>query len=139
VRANGQIEAIGVHLKSTAVRRVSGHPRGTRHNSAKVYSAAHPDCVVIVVSADGPVTVFIAGAVVPPREPMAAPLEANSAVRCGECGVNFLVDPESSGSSTGSCPTCGLALPDELCQTMLRPYCPLGQGLAGPPVQAPDA
>ena len=122
VRANGQIEAIGVQLQEAAVRRVSRHPGGMRHNSAKVYSAAHPDCVVIVVSADGPVTVFIAGAKVPPREPVAAPLETDSPVRCQECGVDFLVDPDSSGSSSEGCPTCGGALPKELCQAILRPY-----------------
>jgi DNA integrity scanning protein DisA with diadenylate cyclase activity len=57
------VRAVGVGLLTT--RDFDGernHDRGMRHRSAQRWSSEHPEAVVAVVSADGPVTVYRAGA-----------------------------------------------------------------------------
>jgi len=60
---DGQVLKAGVHLRSTddaaELVRAEG---GTRHTSAKRFSFDEPESVVIVVSQDGPVTVYSDGA-----------------------------------------------------------------------------
>lgn len=48
--------------------------RGARYNTAWRYSAAHPRDLLLVLSADGPVTVFAGGRVVYPVEPPNSPV-----------------------------------------------------------------
>jgi DNA integrity scanning protein DisA with diadenylate cyclase activity len=60
--AGGTLRAIGVRLIPTAHAEMSiAAFRGTRHTSARRYSADDPSATVIVVSEDGPVTVMKAG------------------------------------------------------------------------------
>ena len=60
--ADGTLRAIGVRLiPSTAAEMTVDAFRGTRHTSARRYSADDPGATVIVVSEDGPVTVMRAG------------------------------------------------------------------------------
>ena len=58
----GILRAIGVRLVPSAESEMTIEPfRGTRHTSARRYSADDPGATVIVVSEDGPVTVMRAG------------------------------------------------------------------------------
>jgi hypothetical protein len=60
--SEGTLRAIGVRLVPSADAEARIPPfRGTRHTSARRYSADDPDAIVIVVSEDGPVTVMRAG------------------------------------------------------------------------------
>jgi hypothetical protein len=60
--SGGTLRAIGVRLIPSAHAEMSIAPfRGTRHTSARRYSADDPGATVIVVSEDGPVTVMRAG------------------------------------------------------------------------------
>jgi hypothetical protein len=60
--ASGTLRAIGVRLiPSTDAEMTTDAFRGTRHTSARRYSADDPGATVIVVSEDGPVTVMRAG------------------------------------------------------------------------------
>ena len=60
--ADGTLRAIGVRLvPSVDAEMTIDAFRGTRHTSARRYSADDPDATVIVVSEDGPVTVMRAG------------------------------------------------------------------------------
>ncbi|WCO66230.1 diadenylate cyclase [Iamia majanohamensis] len=65
----GQITAVGVglHTSDEANREVVGSG-GMRHRSAQRTSYDHPDHVIVVVSEDGPVTVYRAGQVVAASE-----------------------------------------------------------------------
>lgn len=59
VTRSGRLAEIGVTLLPGARDRETDPAEGgTRHNSAKVFSAAEPQCLVYVVSSDGPVSVF---------------------------------------------------------------------------------
>jgi DNA integrity scanning protein DisA with diadenylate cyclase activity len=60
--SDGTLRAIGVRLVPSAHAEMTIAPfRGTRHTSARRYSADDPSATVIVVSEDGPVTVMRAG------------------------------------------------------------------------------
>lgn len=60
--SEGTLRAIGVRLIPSAHAEMTIAPlRGTRHTSARRYSADDPGATVIVVSEDGPVTVMRAG------------------------------------------------------------------------------
>ena len=60
--SEGTLSAIGVRLIPSAHAEMTIAPfRGTRHTSARRYSADDPGATVIVVSEDGPVTVMRAG------------------------------------------------------------------------------
>jgi hypothetical protein len=60
--AEGIVHHIGVGLNSSAEADAAvGTTRGMRHRSAARYSYDHPESVAIVVSEDGPVTVFHRG------------------------------------------------------------------------------
>src|SRR5262245_50428093 len=60
--AEGTLRALGVRLVPSAHAEASIEPfRGTRHTSARRYSADDPGATVIVVSEDGPVSVMRAG------------------------------------------------------------------------------
>jgi len=68
--ARGVLRHLGVELvPHPDVERPMAAWRGTRHSAALRYSRDDPHAVVIVVSEDGPVTVFRAGAVVTPAAP----------------------------------------------------------------------
>lgn len=65
VDATGVLRQLGVRLIPSAAAEETVSPiGGTRHTSARRYSADDPDAIVVVVSDDGPVTVFRAGAVI---------------------------------------------------------------------------
>ncbi len=65
VDAAGVLRQLGVRLIPSATSEASIEPLGgTRHTSARRYSADEPDAIVVVVSEDGPVTVFRAGNVI---------------------------------------------------------------------------
>jgi DNA integrity scanning protein DisA with diadenylate cyclase activity len=62
VDGTGAVRAVGVGLRASAAADAEvSHPRGMRHRSAQRWSFDHPEAVVVVVSEDGPVTVFAAG------------------------------------------------------------------------------
>lgn len=62
VAADGRVVADGATLLPTSgSRRRIGPGRGTRHTSAHRYSADAPDAVVLVVSEESPVSVYVAG------------------------------------------------------------------------------
>jgi DNA integrity scanning protein DisA with diadenylate cyclase activity len=61
IRAGGAVHALGASLRSGAEPDSTDASRGMRHRSARAWSADHPDALVVVVSADGPVTTYHAG------------------------------------------------------------------------------
>jgi DisA bacterial checkpoint controller nucleotide-binding len=62
VDTDGTVRAIGVGLlSSTEADAAITNDRGMRHRSAQRWSFDHPHAVVVVVSSDGPVTVYRAG------------------------------------------------------------------------------
>lgn len=62
VDADGVVHHIGVGLNSSAEADAAvGTTRGMRHRSAARYTYDHPESVAVVVSEDGPVTVFHKG------------------------------------------------------------------------------
>jgi hypothetical protein len=65
IEANGDIAGVEAVLQfSSVATQYVGSAGGTRHASAAKYSFDHPEVLVIVVSSDGPVTVFSDGAAV---------------------------------------------------------------------------
>jgi hypothetical protein len=65
VDSAGVLRQLGVRLIPSATSEESIEPLGgTRHTSARRYSADDPDSIVIAVSEDGPVTVFRLGRIV---------------------------------------------------------------------------
>jgi len=68
VDPDGEVRAVGVALRaSRAALEAVANDQGMRHRSAQRWSFDHPESLVVVVSADGPVSVYIAG-----REVLAA-------------------------------------------------------------------
>jgi hypothetical protein len=92
---------------------------GTRHSSARWFSYEHPATLVIVVSEDGPVSVYCNGArialdrldVRPPHE---EPRWEEDLRRCEHCDHVSLIDlappDEAEGSTTLTCAVCGASL-----------------------------
>jgi hypothetical protein len=65
VRANGEIDMVGVALRSSReTARAVGAYRGTRHTAARRFSYDERRTIVFVVSSAGPVSVFHAGSLV---------------------------------------------------------------------------
>lgn len=65
VAPDGQVIGVGAHLiVSPSSQIMIAAAPGTRHTSARRYSYDWPEAVIIVVSSDGPVSVFSDGAVV---------------------------------------------------------------------------
>jgi len=72
--ADGTLRAIGVRLiPSTDSEMTIDAFRGTRHTSARRYSADDPGATVIVVSEDGPVTVMRTTCLYSSRTPASQP------------------------------------------------------------------
>lgn len=91
VESSGRLSRLGVTLNSDPeANRDIGTSGGTRHNSAMAYSASEENCIVHVVSSDGPVTVFHNGLVL--------------------VSTSGFLDRESEYVG---CPACGLAEVDE--------------------------
>jgi Probable sensor domain DACNK/DisA bacterial checkpoint controller nucleotide-binding len=65
IDAAGVVSQLGVRLVPSVTAEETVSPiGGTRHTSARRYSADDPEAIVVVVSDDGPVTVFRAGQVI---------------------------------------------------------------------------
>jgi hypothetical protein len=65
VTSDGDVRYLGVGLRASAeAERVTDNSRGMRHRSAQRFSYDHPSTTIAVVSDDGPVTIFRAGAAV---------------------------------------------------------------------------
>lgn len=65
VDSSGVLRRLGVRLIPSAASEGTVDPLGgTRHTSARRYSADDPDAIVVAVSEDGPVTVFRSGRVI---------------------------------------------------------------------------
>jgi DNA integrity scanning protein DisA with diadenylate cyclase activity len=96
VKENGELKAVDVALVTSAESESRVTPwGGTRHSSARRYSYDQHDSVVFVVSADGPVSVFIDGA-------------SAAQVRVDPCRLGFTVgqlEPDSEGEIV-PCPSC---------------------------------
>lgn len=103
---------------------------GTRHTSAKRYSYDEPRSIVIVVSADGPVTLFSDGAMLarladteqshrrtwPTRLTLAQGAQVSSGTEsfvCRNCGKQITVEvdthPDAEASEAVRCPVCGVS------------------------------
>ena len=62
VDPDGAVRAVGVALRaSRAALEAVANEQGMRHRSAQRWSFDHPESIVVVVSADGPVSVYRAG------------------------------------------------------------------------------
>jgi DNA integrity scanning protein DisA with diadenylate cyclase activity len=96
VRHTGELKAVDVALVTSAESESRVAPwGGTRHSSARRYSYDQHDSVVFVVSADGPVSVFVDGA-------------SAAQVRVDPCRLGFTIarlQPDSAGLVMG-CPSC---------------------------------
>ena len=80
----GHVLATGLHLFPSADARRTVHPlpaRGTRHGAAQRFSHDAPGCIVFVVSADGPVTVYVRGRAVASTDSLPAPGGAGAVTR----------------------------------------------------------
>ena len=65
VTSDGHVRYLGVGLRASAeAERETDNSRGMRHRSAQRFSYDHPSTTIAVVSDDGPVTIFRAGAAV---------------------------------------------------------------------------
>lgn len=127
IASNGDLVAFEAMLgmSEAAKLHVSSHG-GTRHTSAKRFTFDHPEVVVFVVSADGPVTVFCDGAPTFSLKPegtatgmwrLALRLadavdvqDVDLSVECGACfkPLRILGAQAPSGSElTVACPICG--------------------------------
>lgn len=105
-----------------AIRTVPPH-KGTRHTSARRFSYDHPGTLVLVVSEDGPVSVFLDGAriVLVSSDPSseaaddtpAGPHGPEHRLRCANCRRTLLVELPATQPARRSppapleCPVCG--------------------------------
>jgi hypothetical protein len=112
VDSNGHLVRVGVTLNSDPVKAQSTRTTGgTRHNSACAFSASEPNCLVHVVSSDGPVTVFRAGIALVTTSGFLD--EESEHKECPKCGIAE-VDVDEDGpsiigysSSDPGCEVCG--------------------------------
>lgn len=120
----GIVTHLGAELTSSAEAESLVAPvGGTRHTSARRYSFDHLDTIVVVVSEDGPVTVFIGGAAAAELRndpcgaddrtwmlPALAEADAGDLIACPTCDRCLLVDriTTKNGKHRGSvrCPVC---------------------------------
>ena len=57
----GIVTTVGVHLRSSEMSRTIPPYGGTRHTSAMRFTAYEPSAIAFVVSANGPLSVFVRG------------------------------------------------------------------------------
>jgi DNA integrity scanning protein DisA with diadenylate cyclase activity/predicted RNA-binding Zn-ribbon protein involved in translation (DUF1610 family) len=133
------------HIKAqlTASERAIQHvpeDGGLRHISARRYSFDDPESVVIVVSHDGPVTVYSDGMAVMRLRATAAPTQNHTRedleyrlahrdlVRCAVCGREIAIGsaPQPGPRVAFPCPVCGgqdlLSAPDNVCAWPVKPW-----------------
>jgi hypothetical protein len=136
VARDGELLEIGVGLVPSAESLVAvAAAGGTRHSSARRYAFDQPRCVVFVVSADGPVTVFSDGAsaaqvrVDPCRVGLPAGItdavSGGRDVTCPTCGRHLLVDVTDLPGWTGGpdvqpCPVCAGAVVVDVYRAAIR-------------------
>ena len=121
VTLDGSIRQLGVALlASSEAERLVPPSDGMRHTSARRFTFDHPDTLAVVVSEDGPVTLFAGGApvaVCAAAEP-ADRLESASndhltEATCPNCGSPLLLGAagaEPCGPDDDRCPVCGHAV-----------------------------
>lgn len=95
-------------------------PFGTRHSSARWFSFEHPRTLVVVVSEDGPVSVYCNGARIGLERLDVRPADRPDGLweedlrRCDRCDGVSLIDlapsDEAEGSETLSCSVCGTTI-----------------------------
>jgi DNA integrity scanning protein DisA with diadenylate cyclase activity len=79
VDPDGLVDTIGVALRPTRASIDAVEPfGGTRHTSAQRFSFGHEGCIVFVVSAAGPMTVFHRGRAIAAAEPGPAPADGGA-------------------------------------------------------------
>lgn len=139
VSPEGTIELTGVHLNYTAkAREIIEETGGTRHTSARRFSFDRPEIIVVVVSADGPVSLFSDGCKVATlsmksfaSESVADALRESVPSRaedvshgdweevCNHCGktavINEIVIIGWKEPETARCPVCGKELASAMC------------------------
>lgn len=107
VKTSGEIEMIGARLKDGEIPNVLPSPGGTRHNSAKRYSASHKDCILFVVSSEGGITIFLSGAEILPKDPLDPRTDPAAICRCKICGVYHAMYACERVDSNCLCKRCG--------------------------------
>lgn len=151
--SNGDVRRYEVKLPASerAQRFVIQHG-GTRHTSAKRYTFDYPDAIAVVVSADGPVTVFSDGVEllkIDPessslswllREPMQQLQEMEEITHdeeCVKCGkmlrIRVVRRYRFRGQTELPCPVCqvGIAVPEDSVESDARPVKPWEQRVTG--------
>ncbi|MDY7106614.1 MAG: diadenylate cyclase [Actinomycetota bacterium] len=155
VRPDGQVSHIGASLHNSA-RSAELVPafRGTRHTSARRFSYDEPECLVFVVSEDGPLTVFGDGARMAAiaaddcrtgeriDAPPAHHTDPHSeiVIDCRRCHRPLLVDVVrfdrwTGGPDTAPCPVCGNRIEADVYRMAIRGVTktgrPTGAGMHG--------
>lgn len=147
--SNGDVQRYEVKLPASELSQgfVSQHG-GTRHTSAKRYTFDHAEVIAVVVSADGPVTVFSDGVEllkIDPgsrslswllREPMGDLREMEETTHdeeCANCGkmlrVRIVRKHRCTGQTELTCPICKfrIASPGDSVESDARPVKPWEQ------------
>jgi len=142
VSSNGLVERVGVQLSYTEkAREIIKEIGGTRHTSARRFSFDRPETIVVVVSADGPVSLFsdgltlatlatksFASVTVADALRKAAPVKANDVSHddweevCTNCGKKSIIDriviDGWKEHETANCPVCGEEIASANCFTI---------------------
>ncbi|HZI11584.1 MAG TPA: diadenylate cyclase [Myxococcus sp.] len=139
IRFDGSIESSGIHLiYSDKSRSIIQEVGGTRHTSARRFSYDHPESIAVVVSSDGPVSVFSDGIKVASlvmhswssysvasalRD--AVPEKAEDVIQedwkatCAHCGKTALINEIFiygwREDETARCPVCGVEIANSRC------------------------
>ena len=143
--SKGNFCRTGVHLKySDKSREVVSEVKGTRHSSSIRFSYDNPNALVIVISEDGPVTVFWNGADVAdlqiyPAYKKARLIQKELSIhhhnvsshsfqkRCNHCEKNSIIEqvnvPELDSDKSVFCPTCKKLIESSRSFSLeIRPY-----------------
>jgi DNA integrity scanning protein DisA with diadenylate cyclase activity len=134
---DGHLLMTGVHLiPSDRAESLIRPTAGTRHTSARRFSFDRSDTIVVVVSEDGPVSVFSDGARLAHMEPYSATGEAallrdlvptkaedvfdeNFEARCKQCGKYSSIEVVTvigwKDRESANCPVCGKEIAARMC------------------------
>ncbi len=118
ITPDGRVRDLGVALLASADAEAHVPPHdGMRHTSARRYTYDHPETLAVVISEDGPVTIFAGGAPVAvcgesiDADDGTESIEPSSEDRrsCPHCGVPLVVGDlgaEPCGPDDDRCPVC---------------------------------